>query len=138
MSTWLQACKKYAEQTGKWVVPKKDSEEYKAIRELQTKMVPVKSEPKETSKPMRPPKEPKAPRAAKVPETVPEVPEVPEAPKSVRKPRKVVDTRPAKEPVVVVKPVQETQIPVSKAPRAAKKRAVKTVHIQEGKEISFQ
>lgn len=35
MSSWIDAMKAYAKQTGKWTVPKKDSPEYEAIRALQ-------------------------------------------------------------------------------------------------------
>jgi len=36
--TWLAACKEYAASVGKWTVPKKDSDEYKAINAIQSRM----------------------------------------------------------------------------------------------------
>lgn len=38
MVTWVEAVKEYAKQKGKFVIPKKDSDEYKAVRALQEKM----------------------------------------------------------------------------------------------------
>ena len=36
--SWLAACKEYAASVGKWTVPKKDSDEYKAIKAIQARM----------------------------------------------------------------------------------------------------
>lgn len=37
-ATWVDAVREYAKQTGKWSVPKKDTDEYKAIKAIQEKM----------------------------------------------------------------------------------------------------
>jgi len=50
---WLDACKEYAKQTGKWVVPKKDSEEYNAIRKLMGSAEAPAPESKPTTEPFK-------------------------------------------------------------------------------------
>lgn len=70
--TWLAACKEYAASVGKWTVPKKDSEEYKAIKAIQARMASA-AAPASTPAP-KAGKKPKlviSEEAAVVPEKVP-------------------------------------------------------------------
>ena len=45
MASWTDALKEYAKVKGQFIVPKKDSEDYKAVKELQSKMKPKVAEP---------------------------------------------------------------------------------------------
>jgi hypothetical protein len=85
--TWLLACKEYAEKTGKWVVPKKDSDEYKAVKAIQermTKSAPAEKPVAEKKAPVAK-KEPKKAKVVEVPETV--VEEKVKKPRAPRKPK---------------------------------------------------
>lgn len=149
MASWTDALKEYAKVKGKFVLPKKDSEDYKAVKELQAKMKPktLEADPEvhpvtkakiERRKKQSPPEGviPKPveekPVASKKHAIQPEVPRsakpvpisatvVEEAPK--RLPRKAKKTT---EPVAPTTPVA----PVAPAKRSRKERPVK-VEIQQ-------
>jgi hypothetical protein len=42
--SWAEALKEYAKQKGQFVVPKKDSDDYKAVKAIQAKLASTKSE----------------------------------------------------------------------------------------------
>ena len=77
--SWTEALKEYAKQKGQFVVPKKDSDEYKAVKAIQERMASAKKEAPAAA-------EVKKPRKVRIePEgVIPKAP-VAEAPKSKKK-----------------------------------------------------
>jgi hypothetical protein len=64
----MSACKAYAEKNGKWVVPKKDTPEYAAIKKIQDELKGSAAKaPEAAPKVAASAKAPKAPKAAKAP-----------------------------------------------------------------------
>jgi hypothetical protein len=79
--TWAEALKEYAKQKGQFVVPKKDTDDYKAVKAIQEKMASAKKD--------APVEEVKKPRRVKVmPDGV--VPKAPVAVEAAPKPKKKV------------------------------------------------
>jgi hypothetical protein len=79
--TWAEALKEYAKQKGQFVVPKKDTDDYKAVKAIQEKMASSAQQKKDA-----PAEEPKKPRKVKaMPEGVIPKALVEEAPKPKKK-----------------------------------------------------
>jgi hypothetical protein len=118
MGFWLQACKEYASTTGKWIVPKKGSSEYDAIKKIQDRL-----------------------SAASVPDVVKAVMPAPGAlrkakvvpPETVVEPVVPVIKKPKKEPVVRVK--QPKPEPVQQEPVKAVKKQPKIVVLDTPAEV---
>jgi hypothetical protein len=109
--TWVQAIKKYAEMNGgKFAIPKRDTDDYKKIKDLQASM--ELSEKAEAEKPKKAPKV-----AGKVPEPVEEVKDT-KAPTKAKKEKKAVE---APAPVAPAAVADDGKAPVkAKKPRAPK------------------
>ena len=68
--TWLLACKEYAAKNGKWTVPKKGTDEYNAIKQIQGRMTSEKTSVVESITPAKV-KKPRKPKAVvEIPEVV--------------------------------------------------------------------
>lgn len=153
MLTWLQACKEYATRNGKWVVPRKGTAEYDAIRALQgsessppapkkepkrrvsaTEVIEIKESGEAPMKPARTmnPNEPAAPKKVRKPRMKVEAPEeaVLEATEAEAKPEPV----PKKPYKLEASP--KADVKKAKAPR--KKAPTKTASVSAGKEVTFE
>jgi hypothetical protein len=110
--SWAEALKEYAKQKGQFVVPKKDTADYKAVKAIQEKMASAKKDAPAVE-------EPKKPRKAKaMPEgTAPKPAVVEEAPKEIKK--KAVNPALACEHLKVQQAAKEQAVEV-KAKRARK------------------
>lgn len=109
MVTWVEAVKEYAKKSGKFVIPKKDSEEYKAVRALQEKMSKAPLPKQEVAKEEKP-----------------------------KRSRKAVVTAEEKTPVEAVAPVKQKKVAVESKqvespiePKEKKQRVKKVVVPEE-------
>jgi hypothetical protein len=108
--SWAEALKEYAKQNGQFVVPRKDSEDYKKVKAIQEKMAATKKDAPVVE-------EPKKKRAKAMPEgVIPKAPVV-EAPKETKK--KAVNPALACEQLKVQQAAKEQAVEV-KAKRARK------------------
>lgn len=155
MSSWIEAMKAYAKQTGKWTVPKKDSPEYEAIRALQLTLPKAEAKVAKVAPEAAPEATKKAPKKVQEVHAAPvgTAPAVVEQPASARRMKKdpvekqvihsppegtlppVVGQPPAARVKVAVKDVEDKK--AVKAPRVRKVASKSATRIAEVKEVSF-
>jgi hypothetical protein len=107
--SWAQALKEYAKQKGQFVLPKKDSEDYKKVKAIQEKMASVKKDAPVVE-------EPKKKRVKAMPEGVIPKALVEEAPKPKKK---------AANPALACEELKVTQAAKDQAVEVKVKRARK-------------
>lgn len=103
MTSWLQAVKEFASKNGKWIVPKKGTPEYEAVKKIQEDMK-AKAEPKAVVEKEKKPKKAK--------ETVDVAEELAKKPVRQRKPKAKAEIPPTAEAKVEVKPEIKTETKV--------------------------
>ena len=113
--SWTEALKEYAKQNGQFLVPKKDSEQYKAVKAIQERMASVKKEAPAPAVAAEAAKKPRKARA--VAEGVAPKAPVAEAPKEPKK--KAVDPALACEELKMKQAAKEQTVEV-KVKRARK------------------
>ena len=150
MASWTDALKEYAKVKGQFVVPKKDSDDYKAVKELQAKMKPKTAESAPVAE-VHPVTKAKIERRKKqsLPEGTVPPPATEEAPKKAPAKKHAIQAevpRPAKPapiaPAVVAEEAPKRrprkQVPTEPAVVPASEGAVKRVRKQRAPKVEIE